>query len=85
MLKSPSVHLTLYPEGPHPLQIIFEEVESGLSLAQESMLLNSPEMRSLPLHESLGYERVSPFTLLIMAIRVTSLIGLGQDARIAKY
>lgn len=84
MLKSPSVHLTPYPEGPPPLQIIFEEVERD-PLAQESMLLNSPEMRSLPLHESLGYERVSPLTLLIVVICVTSLICLGQDAHIAKY
>lgn len=56
-VKPLSTHLILYPEGPHPMQTIFEEVEKR-HLAQDSVLLKSPEMKPLPLHELLGYQRV---------------------------
>ena len=72
------------PQGPHPMQIIFEEVEKDPP-AQEGMLLNSPEMKSLPLHEFLGYEGVFLPALLTMVACVTSLVCLGQDVRIANY
>lgn len=73
-MKPPFTHLTLYPEGPHPMLTIFEEVEKG-HLAQDSTLLNSPEMKPLPLCELLRYESSS--LLLTMSLGVPSLVCLG--------
>lgn len=58
-VQSPSIHSTQYPEGCHHMKTIFEEVEKG-PLAQESMLPNKSEMKPLPPHELLVYERGSP-------------------------
>lgn len=78
-MKPPFTHLTLYPEGPHPMLTIFEEVEKG-HLAQDSMLLNSPEMKPLPLYQLLRYERVFLSLLLTMSLCVPSLVCLGQHS-----
>lgn len=77
-VKPPSTHLALYPEGPHPMLTIFEEVEKG-HLAQNSTLLNSSKMKPIPLHKLLGYKTVLLPLLLIMSLHVPSLILLGQD------
>ena len=60
------------------MKTIIEEMEKG-PLAQESMLPYSPEMKPLPPHELLVYERLLLPPLLIMSTRVPSLVCLGQD------
>ena len=58
-VQSPSIHSTRYLEGCHHMKTRFEEVEKG-PLAQESMLPNKSEMKPLPPHELLVYERGCP-------------------------